>query len=344
MSVEFERKWETRQERKARSVSDESRESYYGVPVIHKPHWNWLIIAYFFLGGLSGASYVIASIAALLGGPHNRSIARVGRYISLAALLPSPVLLILDLGRPERFHHMLRVFKLRSPMSVGTWILSAFSLFCGLAALVQGAQDGLLGRRSPVARAVSAIPMRVIGAAGIPFGFLLAGYTGVLVAATAVPLWTKRALLMGPLFLSSAMSSAAAAIALALSLQRSTDHAALERLERLDMVATAAELVLMTGVQQGLGPVIREPMLKGRVGMVNRVGVMGFGTIVPLAAQALVRVAGRQSPRGLTTVTSAMTLIGGFLFRYVIVTAGRASADDPKATFELARDKSGAPR
>src|SRR5918998_3914770 len=137
----FERNWEPR--RRARSVADESRSSYYGQPVIHKPHWKWLIIWYFFLGGISSASYVIASIAALFGGREGRQITRVGRYLSLAALLPSPILLILDLGRPERFLYMLRIVKLRSPMSVGTWGLTIFGAFSAISALRQAAQDGL---------------------------------------------------------------------------------------------------------------------------------------------------------------------------------------------------------
>src|SRR5262245_8928437 len=107
MADNYQRRWETR--RGGRSVADESRASYYGLPVLHAPHWNWLIIVYFFLGGISSAAYVIASIAELFGGREGVAIKRAGRYLSLAALIPSPILLILDLGRPERFHHMLRV-------------------------------------------------------------------------------------------------------------------------------------------------------------------------------------------------------------------------------------------
>src|SRR4051812_12496931 len=100
--------------------------TYYGVPPIHKPHWHWLIVSYFFLGGLSGGSYVVASIADLFGHADDRETVRVGRYLALLALLPCPLLLVLDLGRPERFLHMLRVLKLRSPMSLGTWGLLSF--------------------------------------------------------------------------------------------------------------------------------------------------------------------------------------------------------------------------
>src|SRR3954454_10675727 len=83
--------------------------SYYGVPPIHKPHWKWLIVSYFFLGGLSGGSYVVATVAEIFGHPDDRDTVRIGRYLAFLALIPCPPLLILDLGRPERFFNMLRV-------------------------------------------------------------------------------------------------------------------------------------------------------------------------------------------------------------------------------------------
>ena len=333
----YERRWETRKGG-GRSVSDETRDSYYGVPPIHKPHWKWLIILYFFAGGISGSSYALASIAHLTRGEGSERIARAGRYLSLAALLPSPALLIWDLGRPERFYRMLRIFKLRSPMSVGTWILTLFGGFCGLSAAIQAAQDGLLGRSNPLARLLRALPARAIAAAGMPLGFALSGYTGVLLAATAVPLWTKNHLLMGPLFLASSVSNATAAIALVLSLGRGTSHATLKRLERLDTLALLTELSLLLLNHARLGPVIRRPLTQGPVGRLYRLGVLGLGIAAPLTLQASGRALGRSS-RLLTGVASALVLLGGLTFRYVIVLAGRHSADDPQATFEMTTRK-----
>lgn len=338
MATSYERQWETRRGG-GRSASDESRDSYYGTPAIHKPHWGWLIIGYFFLGGISGASYAIASIARLLGGEDNRRIARAGYYVSFAALIPSPILLILDLHRPERFHHMLRVVKVRSPMSVGTWLLSLFGGFSTLSALIEAGNDGVFGCTNPLARLLRALPARTIGALGIAPGFLLSGYTGVLVAATAVPLWTKNHLLMGPLFLSSGVSNATAAIALVLSRSGGTSHRALKRLERLDTVALLAELSLMLTNRARLGALIARPMSEGLLGKINRFGVLGLGISAPLALQAKTVFLGKSSSRRLTGLASALVLAGGFLFRYVLVMAGRDSADDPHATFELAKRK-----
>jgi formate-dependent nitrite reductase membrane component NrfD len=310
---------------------------YYGLPAIHKPQWGWLIVAYFFLGGIAGGTYAIASLADLVGGREGRPIARAGRYLSLAALLPCPILLILDLGRRERFLHMLRVLKLRSPMSVGTWGLTLFGGFCGLSALVQAARDGMLGRRSAPSRMLAAMPSEAIGVAGALPAFFVAGYTGVLLAATAVPLWTKSHLLLGPLFLASAMSAATAAIALVLSAARSTSARTLERLERLDSLALLTELGLLVAMRAHLGPTVGRPLREGRLGLVERAGVLGLGILTPLALYARSLLPGVAPSRVGTCVAASLVLVGGFLLRYVIVMGGRASADDPRATFELAR-------
>ena len=339
MAVTYERSWETKRGGGGRSVADESRDSYYGVPAIHRPQWRWLIVLYFFLGGLAGASYFVASLAHLFGGAdrENERITRAGRYLSMAALIPCPLLLILDLGRPERFHHMLRVFKVRSPMSVGTWGLTVFGGCCTLSGLHQAARDGLFGRATLPARLLRAVPGHAVGLLGTIPAFFVSGYTGVLLAATAVPLWTKNYLLMGPLFLASAASNATAAIALLLSLARGTSERTLRRLERLDSLALLGELALLLTVQVRLGPVLGRPLREGRLGRLHRVGVLGLGLGAPLALQAGSVLRGRAPSRLVTRLASLLVLAGGLTFRYVIVLAGQHSADDPRATFALAK-------
>jgi formate-dependent nitrite reductase membrane component NrfD len=151
-----------------------------------------------------------------------------------------------------------------------------------------------------------------------------------------VPLWTKNHLLMGPLFLASSISNATAAIALILALARG-DHAALKRLERLDSLALLAELGLLLLFRARLGPVIGRPLDEGRLGWLHRAGVLGLGIAAPLALQAPTAFLRGHPSRPLTALASLLVLGGGFLFRYVIIMAGRASADDPQATFELTR-------
>src|SRR5437868_13152522 len=119
--------------------------SYYDYPVLKAAVWRWEIIWYFFFGGLAAGCYVIATIASLFGSKEDRAVVRTGYYLSLLAVLPCPPLLIKDLGRPERFLHMLRIFKVKSPMSMGTWGLVSFSFFSGVTAVIQAARDGILG-------------------------------------------------------------------------------------------------------------------------------------------------------------------------------------------------------
>src|SRR5579859_4218528 len=90
---------------------------YYGLPVLKRPHWKWEIALYFWAGGTAAGAYTVATIAELAG---DRTVARAGRWVALPLLIVSPMLLIKDLGRPEKFYNMLRIIKLVSPMSVGT--------------------------------------------------------------------------------------------------------------------------------------------------------------------------------------------------------------------------------
>jgi len=335
MGMRYERRWETRREA-GRSAAEQARESYYGVPVVHKPHWKWSIVLYFFLGGISGASYVIATLARLAGGPQLHSVTRAGRYLSFLTVIPAPLLLIYDLGRPERFHHMLRVLKLRSPMSLGAWGLVAFSLFSGLSALIQAGQDGLLGRWSQ--QRLRALPDRLIGLLGSGPAFFLSGYTGVLLAATAVPLWTKNFLLLGPLFLASSLSNATSALLLLLTLARQVSAEISDRLEGLERLALLVELALLLGLRANSGPVIRRPLDEGSTGAVFR-GVLGAGVLAPLLLQTLARGHHGWGAQALRVLAAVLVLVGGFLVRCVLLFAGHRSADDPQATFELTRGR-----
>ncbi len=218
----------------------EQREQvYYDYPVLKEPFWHWEIIWYFFFGGLAAGCYVIATIASLFGSPEDRVVTRTGYYLSLVALLPCPPLLIKDLGRPERFLHMFRMFKVKSPMSMGTWGLTTFSLFSGAAAVIQAARDGMLGRWWG-ARFLAALPQKLLSVPGAACGVFLGGHTGVLLAATSVPLWS-RSKLLGAIFVSSAMSTSTALISLVLRLIGAPNRE-LHKMEHLEWTAMLIEM------------------------------------------------------------------------------------------------------
>jgi formate-dependent nitrite reductase membrane component NrfD len=300
------------------------------VPVIHKAHWKWLVIVYFFLGGIAGGAQVIAAAASLVGGSSGRQVARAARYVSFLAFLPCPPLLILDLGRPERFLHMLRVLKLRSPMSVGTWVLVLFGPVVALASAQQAAADGLLPPRAR--QLLPTVKPPLLNLLGALCGALLASYTGVLLGATAVPVWTRRASLLASLFAASALSAAAAAVALMHGL---LGHRHDRRLARFEQTSGLIEAGLLLAWFAGLGRSGR-PLQHGRRAALFRHGVAGAGIAAPLVLGALAGAV----PRGggvLSLAAALLTLAGGFLLRYLIVVAGHASADDPEATFEMTR-------
>ncbi len=317
----------TRRRREQRPPTD-----YYGIPPIHRAHWGGLIEWYFFLGGLASGTYVVAAIAALFGRPEHIMVVRIGRYLAPLLVVPCPVLLILDLGRPERFYNMLRVVKLRSPMSLGTWGLVGFSLLAFLSGGQQAGRDGLLGGAG---RVLGRLPARVLAALGVPFGFFLGGYTGVLLGATAVPLWARNARLLGPLFLSSAVSSSCALIQLVLACLPGRHEESESALERGELVAALSEAAALAAIHVHSGA-LDAPLTTGRLGRLHAFGAIGCGIVGPL----LVRSAGRWlglPPRPRSILASALALVGAFLVKHVMMRAGAQSADDPAATFRFAR-------
>jgi formate-dependent nitrite reductase membrane component NrfD len=312
---------------------EQQEQSYYDNPVLKAPVWHWEIIWYFFLGGLAAGCYLIASLAALFGSHQDRAVVRAGYYLSLLALLPCPALLIKDLGRPERFLHMLRVFKVKSPMSMGVWALLGFSLFSGLAAVIQGARDGLLGRWWG-AHLLAALPQKLLVIPGLFFGFFLGGYTGVLLAVTSVPVWS-RSKLLGAVFLSSALSTSAALISFVLHITGAPGRT-LNKLARLEWFAMLLELGGLLTFLRDSGRAARPLVGSGpdEQGQTFWRFVIGTGLVLPWLLQARAFFSKRKKG-GL--LISLLVLVGGYLLRRTIIHAGHASTRDARTTLWNAR-------
>ncbi len=304
--------------------------TYYNQPLIKKAHWSWEVILYFFLGGMAGGSYLAATLADLLGSARDVPLIRVGRYLSFVCILISPILLVKDLGRPERFLHMMRVLKLRSAMSLGTWGLTLFGLFCGLTTAHQAAKDGLLNWLPFFPRLLKALPVKLIESIGSFFGLFVASYTGVLLSSTAVPVWARARHILGPLFLTSGVSTGLSGLSLILSLGRNQQDT-LERLERAELIAMTTELGLISALPPTLGP-LHKPVFRGRLGLIFNVGTIGAGLLLPLLTRLRWKLARKPTPRTVNIGASFLALVGGLILRYVWVVAGRVSADDPWAT------------
>jgi formate-dependent nitrite reductase membrane component NrfD len=316
----------------ARAVGEGA--GYYNRPMIKKPTWKWFIPLYFFIGGVGGGVALIGGLADLFGGRRHRATIRRARYIALVAALISPLLLIVDLGRPQRFHHMLRVFKASSPLSVGTWILLAFGLISGAQAARQAAEDSfILPRESLLGRLARALPGRPLSLAQALLGAGLGGYTGILLAATAIPLWATAGVLLGPLFLATAVASGAAALALLAGLRRGTpeEDEARAEVETLAALSTATQLGLEIAREAITPHEIAQPLRKGTWGTIYRVGAVGGGMLMPLALRLPSQVRGRPVGRAISVAAATLTLVGAVAERFAIVEAGKQSADDPAA-------------
>jgi formate-dependent nitrite reductase membrane component NrfD len=304
--------------------------TYYNMPLVKKAHWGWEIILYFFLGGIAGGSFLVSTLEDLFNPRGDKSLIRAGRYLSFACILASPILLIMDLGRPERFHHMLRIFKLRSAMSLGTWGLTLFGLFCGFTTAYQMAKDELLNWFPFAARVFRSIPIKVVESLGAFFGLFVASYTGVLLSSTAIPLWARARHILGPLFLTSGISTGLSALSLLLSFGRPR-HDTLERLDQAEMIAMTTELALIASVVPLTGR-LSKPLFRGTLGFTFITGTIGAGLVLPLLLKLGWKLSGRGTSRSLATSTSTLALLGGIILRTVWVLVGRTSANNPQDT------------
>jgi hypothetical protein len=283
-------------------------------PVIKPPVWTWEVPLYFWFGGIAAGSSFVALAAELAG---DRRAARTARRVTLAAALPSAPLLVKDLGRPERFLNMLRILKPRSPMSLGAWCLAAFT---GAAAGAVAAD--LAGRRRTAAG---------LGVATAGLGTYLGSYTGVLLASTAVPVWSRSRALLPPIFVCTATATGAAAnrLALAASGARPGDPTR-TALGTVETAAIATELALSALNERRLGDLGRAL----RAGGPER--PFGAAKWAVRAALALRLVRGRGGARA-DHAASVLHLLAGLAFRFAWVGAGRTSALDDEGVARDAR-------
>ena len=284
--------------------------SYYGRPILKEPTWKQPDVPlYLFLGGMAGASALLAEGAELSGRP---ALVRVARVAAAAGSGAGSALLVHDLGRPARFLNMLRVFKVTSPLSVGSWILAPFSGLAGAAAASE-----VTGRLPIIGRLAG------LGAGAL--GPALATYTAVLLADTSVPAWHEAHRELPFVF---AGSGAAAAGGLAM-VATPLDEAGPGR--RMAMVGGAVELAATEAMLRRIG-LHAEVYQKGRPGVLLKV------------ARALTAVGVALTPFGrrsrlMSTVAGVSYLGGSVLTRFGVFQAGLASARDPKYTVVPQRER-----
>jgi formate-dependent nitrite reductase membrane component NrfD len=292
------------------------------------PHWHWLIVTNFVLGALAGGSYFLAAMMDLSGREKDRRLARLGYFITLPLLMVIGVVLIIDLGRPDRFWHLFienhtlqPLYKYWVPMSTGTWAVSLFGVFALLSFVAAFAEQ-----RQPhwhLARRLR--PPGVLGVLVVVPGALLAlvvtGYTGVMLSVLNRPVWSDTPL-FGMLFLVSAVTMAAALLALG-ARGLGWKSPAVAALQRIWVWLLGVQVVVFIALFITLGPAVR--------GWLNLWGVvLAIGVFIGIALPLLVsgRQLFRRAPRaaGGLPVAAALVLAGGILVRMAIVFVPEAVA------------------
>jgi hypothetical protein len=289
------------------------RPGYYGQPVVRPPVWTWEIPIYFFVGGLGGMSAVIALGAALFD---QFDVARTAMWVAAIASVLSPVLLILDLGRPRLFLHMLRVFKPQSAMSMGAFILAGFGLCVvpGLIALELQTLHVFAGAIDQILRVAAGI--LIFGSAIL--GVLLATYTGVLIGATAIPAWFLHHKLLPIHFGTAGLGSAAALLEL-------LGHR-IAPLNAIGLFAAAVETVLLIWLSLNKHGAADRAIHEHRSGWLIRIGEVLTGPL-PLVLRFF----------GVTPLAAISFLLGALVSRFGWIAVGKISGRDPESVFASQR-------
>jgi hypothetical protein len=286
---------------------------YYGQPVVKPPVWTWEIPVYLFVGGLAGMSAVIALAAAIF---HHLDLSRAAMWVAAIGAILSPILLILDLGRPRLFINMLRVFKPQSAMSMGAWILTAFGacVVPGLIALELQAHQIFPGALDEILRIAAGI--FIFGSA--IFGMLLATYTGVLIGATAIPAWFLHRVLLPIHFGVAGLGSAAALLEL-------LGHR-IAPLNAIGFFAAAIESALFVWLTMDKHGAADRAIHEHSSGWLIRIGEILSG---PLAL--VLRLF------GLVPLAAISFLIGALISRFGWIEVGKVSGSDPESVFAAER-------
>jgi hypothetical protein len=289
------------------------RSGYYGQPIVKPPVWTWEIPIYFFIGGFAGMAAVIAFAGLVF---HEIDLARTAMWLATIGAVLSPILLTIDLGRPRLFLNMLRVFKYKSPMSVGAWIVFAFGacVIPGVIAFELHAQHIFGGGIDQYLKIFA--HLLVVGSAF--WGVLLATYTGVLLGVTAIPAWFLHRVLLPIHFGSAGLGSAAALLEL-------LGHR-VAPLSALGFLAAAIETALWIWLEIDKHGAADRALHEGSAGWLIRGGEFPSG---PLAL--ILRLA------NLVPLAAISFLLGALISRFGWIEAGKVSGRDPEAVFASQR-------
>ena len=282
---------------------------YYGHPVVRPPVWTWEIPVYLFVGGLGGMSAVIALGAMLFD---HVDVTRTAMWFAAIASVLSPVLLILDLGRPRLFINMLRVFKPQSAMSMGAWILAGFGV-CVVPGLIAAELQTLHLFAGAIEQILGVVAAILIFGSAI-FGMLLATYTGVLIGVTAIPAWFLHHRFLPIHFGIAGLGSAAALLEL-------LGHR-IPPLNAIGLFAAAVETLLLIWLSISKRGIADRAIHEHSSGWLIRIGEVFTGPI-PLVLRFF----------GVIPLAAISFLVGALVSRFGWIAVGKVSGRDPESVF-----------
>jgi formate-dependent nitrite reductase membrane component NrfD len=289
--------------------------TYYGMPMLKEPVWEWAIPLYYYIGGLTGGSLVLSAAVQMARSEESAALIKRCHWFGFVGSALSGALLIYDLGKASRFINMLRVFRPTSPMNVGAWILSGTGATATGALLFRG-RGGWLR-----------MPGKLLGYAAGVFGAALSTYTGVLVANSAIPIWQESRKILPILFGSSALASVGCTFDIIAGNDRDSRITNV-----LGNVGRAAEVVAGTLMEHYASAVPRvgRPFKRGLSGLMWR------GAELLTLASLLVSAA--PNPTRKTRVAAGLLgTAGSLLLRYTVAHLGTVSARDARASFHQQR-------
>jgi hypothetical protein len=285
---------------------------YYELPLLKEPTWTWEIPLYFFVGGAAGTAAVIAGVAELTGS--SPKLVRDSRRIAMAGAVLSPALLISDLGRPQRFLAMLRVFKPQSPMSMGVWILMGFS------AGTTAANAGSWMRARRMFPGLAALLEKIGDAGALLFGLPFASYTGVLIGATAIPTWNCNVSLLPSHFMASGLGASVGMLEIAGHKETA--------LQWLGLGAAVAETAVGAKIEVESNPAAN-PLKCGSSGWLIRLGGVLSGP-VPLALRTVSLFMKPKRAWKLRKYAAVSAAVGSAITRVAWIHAGHVSARESR--------------
>ncbi|HEX6836783.1 MAG TPA: NrfD/PsrC family molybdoenzyme membrane anchor subunit [Polyangia bacterium] len=300
----------------AATVADLETPTYYGLPMLKEPVWKLAVPLYFWLGGAAGAASTLSFAARVLGGRALDPLARRARLVAAIGETVGAGLLTYDLGRPSRFYNMLRVFNPRSPMSVGSWVLSGSGAANTGALLLQN-RRGFFGALGDLA-----------GATGALLGMPLAGYTAVLLANTAVPVWNLGRRSLPLLFMASSVATAGSLLSLTAASER--ERVVVQRYAIAGKVGELAATAALHLEVRRASPRAARPLTRGLSGT-----LLTAATVLTATSLIGSLTAGRSRRRARNA--AILGALGSLALRFAIHHAGKQSARDPRASFSSQR-------